>query len=481
MKKPAASPAQTRAVAAQASQPSSPLIADALAEFALSLEVEEIPQRVRERAKHLILDALGIALASSTFDYAHRTLSAVQGLAGAGECTVIGMPAQLPLRDAVLVNGVIVHGLDYDDTHVPGVIHTTASTLPTALGVAEHLGASGRDLLAAYIVGTETAARLGAVAKGGFHQVGFHPTGLVGAFGCTLLAGRLYETTPAQLAMAQGIVLSMAAGSFEFLQDGAWTKRMHPGWAGQSAITAVALARGGFSGPRAAYEGRFGLYKSHLGPAEAACDYGLATAGLREAWELEQVAVKPFPACHFTHGCADAALALVHEQGVRPQDVTRVRALIAQEVVSTVCEPRQNKYHPVSDYDAKFSLPYVIAASMVRGRFGLAELEPAAMHDPEILALTQKVEYEIDPHSGFPQVYSGEVIVQTRDGKEYRHREQVNRGAADRPLSNAEIVAKYDANAVLGVSARRAAQIRELVLNLDELPDAGLLAAALGG
>jgi 2-methylcitrate dehydratase PrpD len=458
-------------------------IAQALAAFVHDLEFDAIPAAVRERAAYLMLDATGIALASTRWDFAHKSLSAVQGLAGSGggrKCTVLGMPARLPLRDAVLLNGILVHGLDYDDTHVPGVIHATASAFPCALGVGEHLGLSGRAVLTAYVAGIETGARLGAVAKGAFHQIGFHPTGLIGAYACALLAGRLLGATPAQLHMAQGITLSTGAGSLEFLEDGSWSKRLHPGWAGVAGITGAALARQGFVGPQRPYEGRFGLFPSHLGPLAEGCDYALATAGLGETWELEQVAVKPFPICHFAHGCADAALALRREHGLRPEDIAEVRALVPREVIKTICEPAANKLRPVSDYDAKFSLPFIVAACLVRGRFGLAELEADALHDETILALAAKVRYEADPASPFPRAYSGELVLTTRDGRELRQREHINRGAAERPLANAEIEAKFLDNAQRAVSRERAGRIRDALLGLPDVADVREMAAVLG-
>lgn len=469
------------ATAVQAAREGTPAsIAAALAGFAHELRYEEIPATIAERARHLMLDATGIALASTRWDFAHKSLTAIRGLAGYGKCSVLGLPARLPLRDAVLMNGILVHGLDFDDTHVPGIIHATASTFPTALGAAEYYGADGKALLAAYVVGIEAGARLGAVAKGAFHQVGFHPTGLIGAYACALVAGRLMGANPAQLAMAQGITLSTGSGSLEFLEDGAWTKRFHPGWAGVAGITGAALAREGFVGPKNPYQGRFGLFASHLGPLAEGCDFSLATDALGERWEVEQVAVKPFPACHFAHGCADAAIALAQHHDLSPEDVVQVKTLVPGEVIKTICEPANNKLRPVSDYDAKFSLPFIVAASLTRRRFGLAELEDEALHDETILGLAEKVDYQADPDSPFPAAYSGEVVVTTRDGRELRHREQVNRGAADRPLSNTEIADKYLDNALLAVSRGRAERIRDAMLNLEQ-GSARDLAEVLGG
>src|ERR1700674_611508 len=463
------------------SEPAStrPLIAEDLARFVGGFSADSIPATVLARAKHLILDAVGIALASTTYDFAHRAMTAIAGLAGTGDAAVTGMPARLPMRDAALLNGIVLHGLDFDDTHTGGVIHTTASVLPTALAVGARTRASGRDLLAAYILGVEAAARLGAVAKGAFHQVGFHPTGLIGAFACTLAAGRLMGLSEQQLVMAQGIALSAAAGSLEFLEDGAWNKRFHPGWAATSGITAAALAQQGFVGARRAYEGRFGLYPSHLQGHFDPANLALATAELGKIWELLQVAVKPYPACHFVHACIDAALALLREQGLDPAQVDRIRALVPAEVGKTVCEPVANKGRPANSYGAQFSIPYVIAAALIRGGFTLDELEDEALGDAAILALAERVDYEIDPHSTFPRHYCGEVIVTTRAGRTLRHRAQINRGNGERPLTTAAIIEKFRSNAARAVSTERATRVEQLVLALDDLAGARTLADGL--
>jgi len=444
-------------------------IARRLADFTVDTQASDIPAAIRERAKYLILDAVGIAWASTHFDFAHRSLSAIAELSGGqGDAPVIGLPHRLQARDAMLMNGLLIHGLDFDDTHPGGVIHATASCFPAALGAARQTGASGADLLTAYVIGIEAATRLGAVAKGGFHQVGFHPTGLVGTFGCALAAGALLGLTAEQLAMAQGISLSVAAGSLEFLQDGAWTKRMHPGWAAVAGLTAATFARHGYIGPQATYEGRFGLYASHLGPLMEQADLGLATAGLGERWELDAVSIKPIPACHFTHACADAAAILRDKHSLKPGDIESVRALIPQEVVKTVCEPVSTKQKPQNSYDAQFSIPYTVATGLVHGSFGLQHLEDAALADPVVSALAHRVQYEVDPDSPFPRSYSGEVIVTTRDGRQLRHRETVNRGAADRPLSGSDIEQKFMGNATLATTPGRAEALMQAVLTMDQ-------------
>jgi 2-methylcitrate dehydratase PrpD len=456
------------AIEAQAERP---LIARTLAQFAHDLSFEAIPAEVRERAKHLMLDATGIAYASGSYDFAHKTLTAIAGLGGSGAVPVIGMPQRLPPRDAALVNGVLVHGLDFDDTHSGGIIHATSSVWPTVMSAAFWRGKSGADLVTAYVAGVEAATRLGAVGSGHFHQVGFHPTGMIGVFGCTLAAGTLMGLSPQALTMAQGIALSMAAGSLEFLEDGAWTKRMHPGWAAQAGITAAALGREGFVGPSRAYEGRFGVFNAYLQGGLEEDRIPRATAGLGSTWETMAVAVKPMPACHFTHACADAAIILARQHKFDLDDIVRIKALVPAEVVKTVCEPVANKRRPANAYDAQFSIPYLVAASLIRGRFTLAELEPEALNDANILRVCDLVDYEVDPRSTFPRHYTGDVQISLRNGRVLVHREAMNRGCADRPLSNAEIIEKFDSNARMRLSARQAAEVQAAVLTLDRAAD----------
>lgn len=474
----------SRQVAERPVREPSATIAEAYAAFAVHLDFEALPVSTRERAKLLILDAIGIAFASTQYDFAHRALSGLRALSDPAEGphgAVIGVSPGLPWRDAIVANGVLIHGLDFDDTHVEGVIHATASALPCALGLASRLDRSGRDLLLAYIVAVEIACRIGAAAKGGFHKAGFHPTGLLGAFSCAVGAGKLLGLTEAQLAHAQGIALSLGAGTLEFLEDGAWTKRLHPGWAALSGVTAATLAKSGFEGVRKAYEGRHGLYKAHLGPLVEGCDLALASAGLGTTWQTEAVAVKPLPACHLTHAAADAAMILSRTHELAPERIARIEAIVPREIVPVVCEPAQQKKRPTSPYEAQFSLPYIVAAALIRRRFTLADIEPAALNDPAVQSLAERVSYSIDPNSPYPKYFSGEVVVTLKDGRTLRHREHMNRGCAERPLSATDVEEKFRANALRAIAPARAERIRSLVLGLDSLTSARELSAALSG
>jgi 2-methylcitrate dehydratase PrpD len=449
------------------------LTAAAQAEFVRGLKLADVPQRVQERALHLVLDTIGCAMAARREDFAVRLAAAIGGF-GHGEVGsrgVIGFDRPLPLRDAIWLNGALMHGLDYDDTHMAGVLHLSVGVLPAVLGLGAQHGASGAAMLAAYIAGLETGARVASVVKGGLHTQGFHPTGVVGTFAAALAAGHLLGLTTQQLVAAQGIALSMAGGSLQFLEDGAWTKRLHPGWAAQAGVQAAWLAAQDIPAPTAPYEGRFGLFHAYLDRSlQEKIDLSLAQRGLGAVWELEQIAIKPFPMCHFVHAAADAAIAL-NAQGVRPEQVVRIDALMPAGTMPVVCDPIAAKRRPQTDYDAKFSLPYAVASGLMRGRLGLRELQPEAIADPAAAALMDRVFCETDPDATFPRHYGATLRVSLRDGRVLVQREPVNRGHAERPLSNADIQAKYRDNAALHFGAARAEQLRDAILQLPSLPD----------
>lgn len=446
-------------------------IAEALAAFTTGTRSADIPAEVRVRALHHMLDAAGIAVAASRYDHPQRVLTAMRGLGGEGNVPVIGFPARLSPRDAAILNGYLCHSLDYDDTHVAGIIHPTSSVFPAVLSTAAHVGATGEEMVTAFIVGVEAAARIASVAKSGFHQVGFHPTGIVGVFGAALAAGRLMGLNQRALEMAQGIAVSMASGSLEFVEDGAWNKRLHPGWAAQAGMTAAALAREGFVGATKPYDGRFGLFNAYMGSYADKADHSLATAGLGTVWELLETAIKPFPACHFTHACIDAALAL-RAQGVTADKVKSIEVRVPAGTHKVICIPEANKLKPANSYDAQFSVQWLTAAALVKGKLGLAELEPDRIGDPEIMALTQKVRFADYPDSPFPKAYSGEVVVTLTDGRTLSHREHINRGAAGRPLTNGEIVVKFRDNAATACDAASVARMERAMLDLEETANA---------
>jgi 2-methylcitrate dehydratase PrpD len=448
--------------------PQAETISRRLANFAHELTFDMIPKETVWRAKHLILDAMGVAFASSRMAFAGRILHGLEALGEGGSQPVIGLDATLTTRNAVLMNAALVHGIDYDDTHMQGLVHATAMCAPLALNVARESGASGRDALVAYVAGMEAAIRMGMAMNGGLHAAGFHPTGILAHFSACLVAGRLYGLTVEEMATAQGIAASTAAASQVYLEEGAWSKRLHPGWGGVGGITAARLAQNGFVGPSRPYEGRYGFFESHLQHRIERADYGTLTATLGKVWELQNTAIKPYPICAFLHGCVEAAEELAISQAFALADIARVIAIVPQETISVIAEPAAKKRRPVTDYEAKFSAQFVIAACLVRGRFGMAELEPASLLDDAILSLAERVEYAPETETVFPTYYSGGVVVVTADGKRHERYHRVNKGAGHRALSNIEIVDKFDATVSKVLSGERSKLVRDAILTLEE-------------
>ncbi|SFB49567.1 2-methylcitrate dehydratase PrpD [Amycolatopsis marina] len=461
-----------------------PTVAEHIGEFAAQLRFEDLPVDVVEHAQHLVLDSVGVAFCAANEPFAERARRAL-GLLGDGTQPVLALPDRLSPRDAAMLNGILIHGHDFDDTHIGSIVHVSASALPSAIASAIMNDRTTREMLVGYVLGVEVSARIGLAAHGGFHEVGFHPTGLAGAFGAAVTAGKLAGLDAQGIAGAQQVVGSMASGILEFLDDGAWTKRLHPGWASSSALTAAAFAGAGWPGPRRVYEGRYGLYATHLAGKD--WDAEAITAGLGDHWELLATAVKPYPSCHFTHGFADAVLALRSAAGFAAEDVEHIRCLIHPTAAAAVCEPLERKRRPHDLYDAKFSVPYVVGACLSRGKLTLAEFTDDSLDDPAIHKLADRVDVADDPDSRFPQAYSAAVEITLRDGRRLNRREPVNRGHPERPLSHQEIQDKFTANMRAVGDEQLIQRVRDVVRDLGsdhsalEFAEACSAAPAAGG
>jgi 2-methylcitrate dehydratase PrpD len=452
---------------------SQPSLSERVGQFASGYALAQVSEEGVHRAKLSILDATGVALASTRYDFAHKTLTGLSAMGDRGNAPVIGMPTELGVRDSMLMNGALIHGIDYDDSHNYGAFHPTASSYPCVLGTAHQYAASGEDMLAAYILGIEVMVRVGAAASGFFQPAGFHPTGYAGAFGCAVAAGWLMDLNAGQQAHAQGIVLSAASGSMEFLAEGAWTKRLHPGQAAVAGFQAASLAKQGFIGPRMAYEGRFGLYKSFFPTRWEECNFEVVAAELGQRWQVEDMAVKPYPACHYTHSCADAIFALM-KQGLKAGDIERIKVKVAKEEMPIVCEPIGRKRRPETGYEAKFSIPYTVALCLVTGKHGLEQFDDEALlRRQDILDLCDRVVCEVDPEADFPRHFSSDVSVELKSGKRLHHREEMNRGCVDRPLSAADITGKFMDNAVRAMNERRARALMDMVMNIEKVEHIG--------
>ena len=445
-------------------------LTEQLADFAAGLDSDRLPPAVVDRAKYFFLDYLGVAVRGSLSESSRPVYALSNDLGAGGSATLLGRGEPTAFPYAALANGTAAHSLELDDTHQAGSIHLGVSVFSAALAVAEHLGASGPAFLTAGVAGFEVAARLAMAVRPADHYArGFHPTATCGTFGATVAAAKLLGLDAVQCASALGIAGSQAAGSMEFLADGAWTKRLHPGWAAFSGIHAALLARNGFVGPRTVIEGRDGFLKA----------YGIAPeprkieAGLGEDFQILHTAVKPHACCRYTQAPIDAVLALVHEHAVTPDQVERVTIGMLETGIPVICEPADRKVRPANVVEAQFSLPFGVAVALVKRRAGLHEFSDTMLHDAEIQRLMPKVGYVHDPalETNYPKEWPAWARITLCDRGEVFAQVRYPKGDPDNPLSWDELVAKYTELATAVWPAERAARVCAAVRRLETVAD----------
>jgi 2-methylcitrate dehydratase PrpD len=406
--------------------------------------VEHARNVPREMAEKLLIDVAGLCVAARRTDYVRASLA---GWEASGGCTAIGHSRTLDAAGAAFVNGTAAHGEDFDDSFEGGPVHTGAVIVPAVLAIAERNKIEGRDALRGIAVGAEVMCRASLVAPQLIHKAGFHPTAVLGAMGAAASAATALRFSKNQFVSALGIAGSMAAGIIEYLAEGAWTKRMHPGWAAQSGIRAADLARAGFVGPRAVFEGAHGLYHGFARTTEG--DWDKLVGGFGERWVANSLAFKLYACGTMTQPYVDCARRLA-EKGVRAEEVVEVVCEAAEGTLHRLWEPLADKQRPPNAYFAKFSQPYCIAAGFVLGHAGLEAFTEERVRDERLRSLAAKVRYEIDPDNPYPDEFTGHVRARLKDGRTLEERQAHLRGGRHEPLSRADIEEKFRLNCAYG-------------------------------
>lgn len=445
-----------------------------LAEFVGGLTYDALPAEVRERAKALVLDLVGISVrARHDAESTPAMVAAVRHLGlASGACTVIGDAAGYGPAGAAMLNGTLAHSLDFDDTHASGSLHPSAPIVPAALAAGEMAGADGKAALAAIVAGYELQIRLSlALDPKAHYDRGFHPTATCGAFGAAAAAGRLLGLDTAGIANAFGIVLSMSAGSMQFLVNGAWTKRSHVGHAAMCGLVAATLAREGYQGAADAIDGKWGFLHAYA----PASDAGRAVAALGSHWETLKIAVKPYPSCRYSHAPLDGILSLSRTHGIKAEEVEEVAVGVPEPGWKIIGDPEAAKQSPRSVVDGQFSMAFCASVAL---RTGNLVWDDYARHlgDPATLALCRKVKTRVDPkaQADFPAEMAGSVRIRTARGA-FETYVRVPKGEPANFLSAAELRAKFDGLAGPYLSARRLDELAAGVLALDEAKDIGAL------
>jgi len=457
--------------------PASGALASEVAAWVAGLSFADLPGDVVATTKLRVLDVIGLSLAGSTTPLGRSVRAGVRAMAPGGSSRVWGAGDRTAAPFAAFANASFAQALEFDDTHNESIVHMSSPSVATALALAETRRIGGRELLLAVAIGNEIACRVGSVAPGTFHRRGFHPTGLFSPFGIAYGAGKLLGLDARSLAWAAGIAGSTAAGLLECWVDGTQSKFMHSGFAAQNGIAAAMLAQAGASGPPKIFEGRFGLFASHLQDPAPVKNLARITNGLGTQWDSRNSSFKPFPAAHVLHPYIDLVLRLRAQHGIRPADVVSIECPVAEFNVSIVCEPVAEKTAPATEAHCRVCLQYTLAEALVRGELGRAAYGDAYRTDPEILALARRVTYRVDPDFPPPGRFKGAVTMTLADGRVFSEVEEYNRGSAENPMTAGELRAKFDDNAGSVLDAASRTRLADAVAGLESLDDAGSLVA----
>ncbi len=420
-------------------------IAETFSAWASRLTPKDIPADVRAVAANVLLDLAGNCVSARKLDYIE---SVVSGWDGNGDCTAFGHKRGFDAAGAAVINGTAAHGEDFDDTYEGSPVHAGSPTIPAILAACERFDRSGADALVGIVVAMELACRMTVVAPTAIHRAGFHPTAVIGTMGAAAGVSAALGMSANQMTHALGIAGSMASGIIEYLAEGTWTKRFHPGWSAHSGLQAALLARQGFTGPRTVFEGTHGFFFAFADPAFER-DYSHITAGLGTDWRLRRVAFKPYACGTMAQPYIDCAIALA-KRGIRAEDIAEIHCETGEGIVHRLWEPLAEKHRPSTAYSAKFSIPYIIAVGFLDKAVGLAQFTEARVHDSAVLDLAGKINYVVDPDNEYPRNYTGHLRAVLTNGQEVELRQPYLRGGTREPLRHEEIAEKFRKNCAFG-------------------------------
>jgi 2-methylcitrate dehydratase PrpD len=419
-------------------------VAETLAAKIAALKPGELPASTTRKCEDLLIDIVGLCVTARNEDYVRSSMA---GCDDDGLCTVIGHQRTLTAAGAAFVNGTAAHGEDFDDTFEGGPVHAGAVIVPAVLSACERHNPDGRMALTGIAVGTEVLCRLSLVVPKAVHKAGFHPTAIFGAMGAAAGVGAALGLNSKQIVDALGIAGSMAGGIIEYLAEGAWTKRMHAGWAAQSGLRAALLAKAGFVGPRTVFEGVHGLFHGFAHTTKG--DYDALTGDFGTRWVTDTLAFKPYPCGTMAQPYIDCAKRLA-ARGIAAEDISEILCEVAEGTVHRLWEPLADKQRPRNGYSAKFAVPYLLATGFVHGGVGLGAFTETAVRDADVLALAAKVKFVIDPDNPYPNNYTGHIKATMKDGSVVEERQPYLRGGAQEPLTRRDVTDKFALNAQHG-------------------------------
>ena len=416
------------------------IIAEEFSSWSKNLKVKDIPEKTKLTLQFLLKDICGIILSARNEDYVK---SLVETYKGSGNLISLGHSERFDLFSSAIIAGTAAHGEDFDDTFEGNPMHVGATMIPAMLSAAQKFNLDGDQILKGLAVGSELICRLALVAPTAMHKQSFHPTAVCGTFGVAAGLSSVLDLSEKQMVSALGVAGSFTSGIIEYLAEGSWTKRVHPGWSANSGMNATLIAKSGFYGPRTVFEGKHGFFEA-FALKEIERDYSHLTDGLGKRWENQNLAFKPFACGTMAQPFVDCAIK-IRKKIKNLNEISSITAKVGEGTVHRLWEPLKEKRQPSTPYSAKFSVPYCVAVGFIRGDAGLNEFNEKSINDKEILNLASKVNYEIDPNNEYPKNYTGTLICKTSDS-EFSEHQPCFRGGIREPLTKDDIDKKYNAN-----------------------------------
>lgn len=424
---------------------------------------EDLSPAVRHEAARALLNWCGCAIGGSRHETVKNALAAVLPFAGTGQAGILGRSERMDILNAALINGISSHVLDFDDTQAEA-IHPSSPVLPALLALAEWRGATGAELAHAFVVGVEVECRVGRSVFPEHYDVGWHITGTAGVFGAAAAAGKLLRLDEQQMTWALGIAATQSSGLREMF--GSMCKCLHPGRAAQNGLHAALLAQQNFTSSECGIEAPRGF--GHV--LSTRFDAAVITAEWGKHFELSSNMYKPFACGLVVHGVIDGCIQLREEHGIQPEMIEQVNLKVCPIVLELT-----GKLNPQTGLEGKFSVFHAAAVAICHGVAGEAQFSDACVQAPDVVALRKKIQVAADQSLLWTQAH---VSIQLKDGRKLERHVAHPLGSLERPMSDADLDAKFRQLTHGILTSRRSDELAQLCWRLTELPDAGAIVRA---
>lgn len=462
------------------SSPNPRSLNEAMALWASSYREDALPRPVVESTKLRVLDIVGCMLGAAGHpDVVGAARAARQAFPGV-QTRAIPFADATSIAGAALVNGTAALVFEFDDSHLESALHSSSPVIAAALPIAHVHACTGRKFITAVAIGNEVACRLGLVARGKFHQNGFHPTGIFGTFGAIFAAARCLGFDTSTTIDATGIGGSLASGLMASWEDGSAAKSLHAGFSALSAVNAAFCARNGISGPKGVFDGRLGFFKAHVQEADYPFAFSLVTERLGDDWEALKIAPKAYPCGHYIQPLIDAALSLRRRYAIMPEQIASISCWMPAHVIPLVAEPVAEKRRPNTSFHGRFSLQHSMAEAMLQGTLDKKSFDTLNLTDPRFNAFADKVHAFADPRMTDRSQLGGRVEIELSDHRRVEFAIDHMRGMPQNPMTADDITRKFRSNVGDLLTDARRDRIANIIMSLDQTNAIATLIAELG-